>query len=55
MSESLKLKILIRELIFIEIKILKTLKLKTRARETSFTDNVKKKEFLKFKSVYKKR
>ena len=55
MSESLKLKILIRELISVKIKILKTLKLKTRARETSFINDVKKKEFLKFKNAYKKR
>ena len=55
MSESLKLKILIRESISAEMKTLKTLKLKTRARETSSVNDVKKKKFSKFKNAYKKR
>ena len=55
MLKSFKLKILIRELISAEIKTLKTLKLKTRARETSSADDVRKKEFSKFKNAYKKR
>ena len=55
MLKSLKLKILIRELISAEIKTLKTLKLKTRARETSSVNDVRKKEFSRFKNAYKKR
>ena len=54
MSESLELKILIRELISAEMKTLKALELKTRARETSSANDVKKKEFSRFKNVYKK-
>ena len=55
MLKSLKLKIIIRELISAEMKTLKTLELKTRARETSSANDVKKKEFSKFKNAYKKR
>ena len=54
MLKSLKLKILIRKLIFTEMKTLKTLKLKTQARETLSVNDIKKKKFSKFNNAYKK-
>ena len=47
-----KLKILIRESSSVKIKMLKTFKLKTRIRKSSFADDVSEKEFSKFRDAY---
>ena len=55
MSESLELEILVRESISAEVKTLKALGLKTRARETPPASDVREGGFSGFKDAYGER